>query len=94
MFPLEEKLGLSAEQMLRALDRAIQATPMLLGILAEVAFEDNVLARLEGWEYQVSQPGTAHDFSLRSESGCVTVQVKLQRSKGGQPERASGKARR
>ena len=44
MYPLEEKLGLSAERgLFTTLDRAIQATPMLLGILAEVAFEDYIV---------------------------------------------------
>ena len=92
MYPLESKLGMSAEQMLRALDRAIQATPMLLGILAEVAFEDYVLARLEGWTSHPSPPGAFHDFSLQRDSWSFTVQVKLQRSKKGQPEIASKRA--
>ena len=94
MYPLEAKIGMSAEQILRALDRAIQATPMLLGILAEVAFEDNVIARLEGWESHPSPPGAFHDFSLQRDSTSVTVQVKLQRSKKGLPEVASKRARR
>ncbi len=95
MFPLEEKLGMSAEQMLRALDRAIQATPMLLGILAEVAFEDNIIKEtLSDWNADVSRPGTSHDFSLTRGPTTVTVQVKLQRSKNGQPEKGSKRARR
>ena len=49
---------------------------------------------LEGWTSHLSPPGAFHDFSLEGGSTSVTVQVKLQRSKKGIPEKGSKRAKR
>ena len=93
--PLETTLKMSAEQLLHSLDRAIKATPMLVGILAETAFEDYVIkTHLTSWKYEVSSPRLPHDFLLKKGRASVSVQVKLQRSKNNKPVKGSPRATR
>jgi hypothetical protein len=82
----ESRMGASAEVILEALDRSGPLTIRgLRGVLAESAFDVNVVAQLEGWRTLPTPKDPPYDFLLQDEAGSVKVQVKLQRSKAGQP---------
>jgi hypothetical protein len=58
---------------------------MMRGVIAEAAFEVEVVERLKGWRKLPRSGDLAYDFLLQDRKGDVRVQVKLQRSKGGRP---------
>jgi excisionase family DNA binding protein len=94
---IEEIVGMDAERILEAFSRAVKATPMLLGILAEPAFEEFVLNQLpeDRWTYEIAPSGNAYDFILRerdTESDVVRIQVKLQKGDKGTPMYGKPKA--
>jgi len=82
---LEQQIGLPAEAILDAIGQAAGLTlRMLRGVLAEAAFAHRVLASLPLVDR--TPPGDhAYDYLLEDESGSFRLQVKLQRSKAGQP---------
>lgn len=88
--PLETMLGAPAELVLEAIQRAGPLTLRgIRGVLAESAFELNVVKKLTGWEALPTPNDPPYDFLLRDGQGSVRVQVKLQRQKAGQPMLAS-----
>ncbi len=83
-------MGASAEVILRALDRSGPLTIRgLRGVLAESAFEVNVVSRLGGWRSLPTPKDPPYDFLLDDGRGPIKVQVKLQRSKAERPMLAS-----
>jgi hypothetical protein len=90
LHPLEAQLHTKAEIILEAIQRAGGLTlRMMRGVLAEAAFEVEVVERLNGWKKMPVSGDPAYDFLLKDRKGTVRVQVKLQRSKGGIPWRAN-----
>jgi hypothetical protein len=88
--PLEEELNIRAEIILESITRAGGLTlRMIRGVIAEAAFEIEVISKLEGWEDVTSEGDLPYDFKLNDGKGPVTVQVKLQRSKSGRPAQAN-----
>jgi hypothetical protein len=84
--PLEAELHAKAEIILEAIRRAGGLTlRMIRGVIAEAAFEVEVVERLKGWEKVPRSGDLAYDFLLRDRKGELRVQVKLQRSKAGRP---------
>jgi hypothetical protein len=62
---------------------------MMKGVIAEAAFEINVVERLQGWS-NITPPGDpSYDFLLDDGKGAVRVQVKLQRSVEHRPMRVN-----
>ncbi len=91
--PFESKIGASAEVILEALARSGPLTIRgLRGVLAESAFEVNVVNRLEGWQVLPAPKDPPYDFLLDDGHGPIKVQVKLQRSKAGEPMVTSEKS--
>jgi hypothetical protein len=89
----ESRMGASAEVILEALDRSGPLTVRgLRGVLAESAFDVNVVASLEGWQSLPTPKDPPYDFLLEDDNGSIKVQVKLQRSKAGQPMITSEKS--
>jgi hypothetical protein len=74
-------LNTEAEIILEAIQRSGGLTlRMIRGVIAEAAFEIEVVEHLEGWR-NVTPPGDLpYDFLLDDGQGAVRVQVKLQRS--------------
>jgi excisionase family DNA binding protein len=84
--PFESRMGASAEVILEALDRSGPLTIRgLRGVLAESAFDVNVVNQLEGWQVLPTPKDPPYDFLLDDGHGPIKVQVKLQRSKAGGP---------
>jgi len=84
--PLESQLHTKAEIILEAIQRAGGLTlRMMTGVIAEAAFEVEVIERLRGWKKVPRAGDLAYDFLLKDKKGEVRVQVKLQRSKAGIP---------
>lgn len=87
--PLELQLHAKAEIILEAIQRGPELTlRMIRGVIAEAAFRAEVVAHLKGWREMPSAGGLSYDYLLKDRKGHVRVQVKLQRSKGGQPMKA------
>jgi excisionase family DNA binding protein len=88
--PLEAKLGAPAELILEAIHRAGPLTLRgIRGVLAESAFELNVVKKLVGWTSLPTPNDPPYDFLLDDGQGPVKVQVKLQRKKADRPMLAS-----
>ncbi|HEV2500553.1 MAG TPA: hypothetical protein VGY31_13330 [Terriglobia bacterium] len=88
--PLETKLNTQAEVILEAIARASDLTLRgIRGVIAEAAFELNVVARLPGWQHQTLEGDFPYDFLLRDSTGDVRIQVKMQRLKDHRPMLAS-----
>jgi hypothetical protein len=84
--PLEQELHAKAEIILEAIRRAGGLTlRMIRGVIAQAAFDIEVVERLEAWQSVAVTGDLPYDFLLRDEKGDVRVQVKLQRSKDGIP---------
>jgi hypothetical protein len=84
--PLELELHTEAEIILEAIQRSGGLTlRMIRGVIAEAAFEIEVVERLAGWR-NVTPPGDLpYDFLLDDGPGAVRVQVKLQRGLAHRP---------
>lgn len=88
--PLERELNVRAEVILQAISRAGGLTlRMIRGVIAEAAFEIEVLNKLVGWQDTTPDGDLPYDFQIDDGNGPVRIQVKLQRSKDGQPARAN-----
>jgi hypothetical protein len=84
--PFEARMGATAEVILEALARSGPLTIRgLRGVLAESAFDVNVVSLLEGWQILPTPKDPPYDFLLQDSQGPIKVQVKLQRSKAGEP---------
>ncbi len=84
--PLEAQLHTRAEIILEAIQRAGGLTlRMMRGVIAQAAFEVEVVDRLKRWRKVPQSGDRPYDFLLRDRKGDVRVQVKLQRSKEGRP---------
>jgi hypothetical protein len=84
--PLESRLNTQAEVILEAIQRAGGLTlRMMRGVIAEAAFEVEVVERLRGWQNTTPPGDLPYDFRLEDRKGAVRVQVKLQRSKENRP---------
>lgn len=84
--PIERQLNTTAEVMLEAIARASDLTLRgIRGIIAEASFKQNVVNHLTDWK-DITPPGDgAYDFLLEDSIGKVSIQVKMQRLKAGQP---------
>ncbi len=88
--PLETKLAAPADLILEAIDRAGPLTLRgIRGVLAESAFELNVVKKLVGWTSLPTPNDPPYDFLLDNGLGPIRVQVKLQRKKSDRPMRAN-----
>ncbi len=89
--PLEERLNTEAEVILEAIARDDTGLTfrMMRGVIAEAAFEIEVVKKLKAWNNTTPDGDLAYDFRLEDDEGPVRVQVKLQRSKAGKPMRAN-----
>jgi hypothetical protein len=88
--PLEAALHTKAEIILEAIERAGGLTlRMMRGVIAEAAFDVEVVERLKGWRKVPRSGDLAYDFLLKDRKGEVRVQVKLQRSLQNRPWRAN-----
>jgi hypothetical protein len=88
--PLEARLNTEAEVILEAIQRAGGLTlRMMRGVIAQAAFEVEVVERLPGWRSTTPTGNLPYDFRLEDNTGTVRVQVKLQRSKQNRPMRAN-----
>jgi len=84
--PLEQELHAKAEIILEAIRRAGGLTlRMIRGVIAEAAFGVEVVEHLKNMRSVPLSGDLAYDFLLEDRIGRVRVQVKLQRSKSGQP---------
>lgn len=93
--PIEEKLKTQAEIILSAIDKDASGLTyrMLRGVIAEAAFEIEVISSLNGWKNVTPTGDFPFDYVLSNEIQSVSVQVKLQRSKNGMPMTANAAAR-
>jgi hypothetical protein len=83
-------LGAPAELILEAIHRAGPLTLRgIRGVLAESAFELNVVKNLRGWTSLPTPNDPPYDFLLDDGRGPIKVQVKLQRQKADRPMRAN-----
>ena len=93
--PFETRVGASAEVILEALERSGPLTIRgLRGVLAESAFDVNVVGQLSGWQSLPTPKDPPYDFLLDDGQGSIKIQVKLQRSKSERPMFASEANRR
>lgn len=84
----------STEAILDALSRSPDLTIRgIKGVIAEASFAADVVPNLSGWR-SVPVHGQAYDFLLEDDVGRVSVQVKMQRRKAGEPLRANAIARK
>ena len=89
--PIEVQLGTSAEVILDALGRAAELTTrMFRGMIAEAAFDIDVVRCLSGWKSEPMEGNLSYDFRLADKLGTLRIQVKLQRSVRQQPLMAAG----
>lgn len=80
--PLEQKLNISAEIILEAIDRSSDLTIRgIRGIIAEQSFKHFVLPTLPGWEDETEPGDNPYDYYLAKGNQKVKIQVKMQRSK-------------
>lgn len=85
--PIEADLNTQAEIILEAIsrDRSGLTFRMMRGVIAEAAFEIEVVKKLSGWIDTTPAGDLPYDFRLEDPYGPVRVQVKLQRSKQFKP---------
>jgi hypothetical protein len=85
--PLEGEWHTKAEVILEAIHRASDLTRRgIRGVLAEAAFDVEVVEHLEGWQKTPVAGNLPYDFLLSDPVGEVRVQVKLQRSEKHRPK--------
>lgn len=85
--PIEQDLNILAEIILEAIhkDQTGLTFRMMRGVIAEAAFEIEVLSKLTKWKQVPLEGDLPFDYLLRDDIGDVSVQVKLQRSLKQQP---------
>lgn len=89
--PIESKLNIEAEIILEAINKDEKGLTlrMIRGVIAEAAFDIEVVKKLENWKNETPKGDLPYDFLLNDGNGKVSVQVKLQRSKDLTPMTAS-----
>jgi hypothetical protein len=88
--PIEKKLNISAEIILEAISRASDLTMRgVRGVIAEAAFETNVVNNLYDWSNNPLVGDYPYDFLLKDLDGKVRIQVKMQRQKEHRPMMAN-----
>jgi hypothetical protein len=88
--PIEEKLNIQAEIILEAINKDAKGLTlrMIRGVIAEAAFDIEVISFLQNWENITPDGDLPYDFMLQDKYGSVKVQVKLQRSLDLKPMKA------
>lgn len=81
--PIESKLNIEAEIILEAINKDEKGLTlrMIRGVIAEAAFDIEVVKKLKNWKNETPQGDPPFDFLLNDGKGAVSIQVKLQRSK-------------
>src|SRR5690606_25265477 len=81
--PLEAKLATQAEIILEAINKDDTGLTfrMMRGVIAEAAFEIEVVEKLSNWKNITPHGDLPYDYLLSDIVGEVSIQVKLQRSK-------------
>lgn len=94
--PLEAKLVTQAEIILEAINKDDTGLTfrMMKGVIAEAAFEIEVVSKLTSWINITPEGDLPYDYLLKDSVGSVSVQVKLQRSKQFKPMLANEAYRR
>jgi excisionase family DNA binding protein len=94
--PIETDLNTEAEIILEAFarDKTGLTFRMMRGVIAQAAFEIEVVQNLTGWQDITPTGDLPYDFMLADIAGAVKVQVKLQRSKEFRPMYANEAYRR
>ena len=88
--PIEKKLNMNAETILEAISRASDLTMRgVKGVIAEAAFEINVVNNLKSWINIPLSGDYSYDFLLKDLDGEIRVQVKMQRQKKHRPMMAN-----
>jgi hypothetical protein len=83
--PLEQKYGLTAQELLDAIDRRFRLKVALEGAVAEVHFERKIrIASREGWlsSYESHDVDGMHDFTVVTLSG-TTIRVEVKTIRNG-----------
>jgi hypothetical protein len=85
--PIESELNIVAEIILEAFhkDQGGLTFRMMRGVIAESAFEVEIISKFQGWKSITPEGDLPFDYLLTDGKGDVSVQVKLQRSKRHQP---------
>jgi len=84
--PLESEWNASAEVILEAISRASDLVQRgVRGVIAEAAFEVNVVGSLGHWKIVPSRQERPYDFLVEDSVGQIRVQVKMQRQKAHRP---------
>jgi hypothetical protein len=92
LHPLEAEWNVRAEVILEAISRASDITRRgVRGVIAEAAFEINVVRELKGWKQEPVPDESAYDFLLSDARGSVRIQVKLQRREKSKPMMRRGR---
>lgn len=94
--PIEAKLNTEAEIILEAFarDQTGLTFRMMRGVIAQAAFEIEVVQKLDDWQDDTPPGDLPYDFRLVDSYSSVRVQVKLQRSKEFRPMYANEAYRR
>lgn len=94
--PIEAELSTEAEIILEAFarDKTGLTFRMMRGVIAQAAFEIEVVQNLIGWQNITPTGDLPFDFMLADSVGAVKIQVKLQRSKECRPMNANEAYRR
>lgn len=94
--PIEEKLKTQAEIILSAINKDASGLTyrMLRGVIAEAAFEIEVISSLKRWKNTTPNGDFPFDYVLSNEIQSVSIQVKLQRSKNLKPMLAKEASKR
>lgn len=89
--PIEAKLVTQAEIILEAISKDDKGLTyrMLRGVIAEAAFQIEVISKLDNWIDITPDGDLPFDYLLKDDQGEISVQVKLQRSKDFKPMYAS-----
>lgn len=88
--PLEREFGTSAEVILEAIARSSDLSKRgVRGLIAEAIFKIEIVDREPGLEDVTPEGNHAFDFLLRTGGSQISVQVKMQRLRDGQPMWAS-----
>lgn len=85
--PIESQLNIVAEIILEAIhkDQSGLTFRMMRGVIAEAAFEVEIISKLQNWKAITPEGDLPFDYLLADGTKNVSIQVKLQRSVSGQP---------
>jgi len=84
--PIEAELNIQAEVILEAIHRSSDLTQRgVRGVIAEAAFEMEVVKLLDGWKSLPIVGDVPFDFLLADKMGEVRLQLKMQRKKSQRP---------